>query len=157
MKKTHFKITDKTVKKPLLEMLPYLYLAEVHVDVFSGLLMKLCATNLLSKVSNANGVAGVELLDKEITASLDHAVYLVHDGAVHHVYHTLLPYGDAGRVGELYESLHYLCGCERKKDRGRWKWICKKRVKEREEKGKYRSEVLFMKLFISSRKELTNL
>lgn len=105
-------ITDKTVKL-LLKMLPDLYLAEVHVDVFSGLLVELCATNLFSKVSNANGVAGVELLDEEITAGLDHTVYLVHDSTVHHMDHTLLPYRNAGRVGELYESLHYLCGCER--------------------------------------------
>lgn len=88
----------------------FFYLAEVHVDVFSGFLVKLCATNLLCKAGDANGVAGVKLLDKEITASLDHTVYLVHDGAVHHVDHTLLPYGDAGGVGKLYESLHYLSG-----------------------------------------------
>ena len=95
-------ITDKTVEKLKL------YLAEVHVDVFSGLLVELRATDLLGKVGDADGVAGVELLDKEITAGLHHAVYLVHDGAVHHVNHALLPHGDAGCVGKLDQSVHNL-------------------------------------------------
>lgn len=83
-------------------------LAEVHVDVFSGLLVELRATNLLSEVSDAYRVAGVKLLDEKVTAGLDHAVYLIHDGAVHHVDHALFSYRDAGSVGELYEPLHYL-------------------------------------------------
>lgn len=84
------------------------YLAEVHVDVFTGLLVELHARNLLGEVGDADGVAGVELLDQEIAAGFDHAVYLVHDGAVHHVDHALLPYGDAGRVGELDQPVHHL-------------------------------------------------
>lgn len=100
-------ITEKTVEVSLETQLQ-LYLAEVHVDVFAGLLVELCAANLLSEVGDADGVARVELLDEEIAAGLDHAVYLVHDSAVHHVNHTLLPYGDAGRVGKLYQSVHNL-------------------------------------------------
>lgn len=84
------------------------YLAEIHVDVFAGLLVKLRATDLLGEVGNADGVAGVELLHQEIAAGLDHAVDLVHDGAVHHVNHALLPYRDAGCVGEFYQSVHHL-------------------------------------------------
>lgn len=85
-----------------------LYLAEVHVDVLAGLLVELHARDLLSEVGDADGVAGVELLHEEIAAGLDHAVDLVHDGAVHHMDHTLLPHRDAGGVGELYQSLHDL-------------------------------------------------
>lgn len=84
------------------------YLAEVHVNVFPGLLVELRAADLLSKVGDADGVAGVELLHQEIAAGLDHAVDLVHDGAVHHVNHALLPYRDAGCVGEFYQSVHNL-------------------------------------------------
>lgn len=138
-------------------MLPDLYLAEVHIDVFSGLLVKLCASNLLSKVSNANSIAGVELLDEKITAGLDHAVYLVHDGAVHHMDNTLLPYRDAGRVGKLYESLHHLCGCERRRRGGEGSRDKKKRVKmkmkEREgtrEEGKW-SKQTHVRMFLSIR------
>lgn len=84
------------------------YLAEVHVDVLAGLLVQLGAADLLGEVGDADGVAGVELLHQEVAAGLDHAVDLVHDGAVHHVDHALLPHGDAGRVGELYEAVHHL-------------------------------------------------
>lgn len=133
-------------------MLPCLYLAEVHVDVFSSLLVELCASNLLSKVSKANGVARVELLDEKITAGLDHAVYLVHDGAVHHVDHTLFSYRDAGCVGELYESLHYLNRCKGGKtgqDRSRAERKGEDRKKKKKEKrseneGKCVSEILFV-------------
>lgn len=97
--------TDQTSETQL-----HLYLAEVHVDVFAGLLVQFCATNLLSKVGNADGVAGVELLHEEIAAGLDHTINLVHDGAIHHVNYTLLSYGDAGRVGKLYQSVHDLNG-----------------------------------------------
>lgn len=78
-----------------------LYLAEVHVDIFSGFLVKLCAANLLGEVGDADGVAGVKLLYEEVTAGLDYAVDLVHDGAVHHMNHALFPHGDAGRVGKF--------------------------------------------------------
>lgn len=90
------------------EMLLKPYLAEVHVDVFSGLLVELCATDLLCKAGNANSVAGVKLLDEEITAGLDHAVYLVHDSTIHHMDDTLLTHRDAGCVGKLYQSVHNL-------------------------------------------------
>lgn len=102
------------------------HLAKVHVDVLSGLLVQLRAADLFSKVGDTDGVAGVQLLNKEITTGLDHAVYLVHDGAVHHVNHTLLPYRDAGRVGELDQSVHDL------KERGRKKR--KEGIKRRNEK-----------------------
>lgn len=84
------------------------HLAEVHVDVFTGLLVKLRAADLLREVGDADGVAGVQLLHQEIAAGLDHAVDLVHDGAVHHVDHALLPHRDAGRIGEFYQSVHNL-------------------------------------------------
>ena len=94
----------------LLEMLLDLHLAEVHVYVLSGLLVELCATDLLSKAGDANCVAWVQLLDQEVATGLDHAVYLVHDGTVHHMDHTLLPHRDAGCVGKLYQSVHNLDG-----------------------------------------------
>lgn len=83
-------------------------LTEVHVDVFSGLLMKLRAADLLGKVGDADGVAWVELLHEEIATGLHHAVDLVHDGPVHHVNHTLLTNRDARCVRELNEPPHDL-------------------------------------------------
>ena len=83
-------------------------LAEVHVDVLSGLLVQFSASDLLGEVGDANGIAGVQLRNQEVTASLHHAVDLVHDGAVHHMDHTLLAHRDAGGVGELYQPIHYL-------------------------------------------------
>lgn len=83
-------------------------LTEVHVDVFSGLLMKLRAADLLCKVGDADGVAWVELLHEEIATGLHHAVDLVHDSPVHHVNHTLLTNRDACRVCELNEPPHDL-------------------------------------------------
>lgn len=78
-----------------------LYLAEVHVDIFSGFLVKLCAANLFGKVGDADGIAGVKLLYEEVTAGLDYTVDLVHDGAIHHVNHALFPHRDAGCVGKF--------------------------------------------------------
>lgn len=72
--------------------------------------MELRATDLLSKAGDADGVAGVELLDEEVAASLDHTVYLIHDGAVHHMDDALLPHRDAGSVGKLNQSIHNLSG-----------------------------------------------
>lgn len=83
-------------------------LAEVHVDVLSGLLVQLGASDLLGEVGDADGVAGVQLLNQEVTAGLHHAVDLVHDGAVHHMDHALLTHRDAGGVGKLYQTIHYL-------------------------------------------------
>lgn len=96
-------------------MLLQFYLAEVHVDVFAGLLMELRAANLLCKVGDADSVTGVELLDQKIAAGLDYAVYLVHDCTVHHMNHTLLPHRDACCVCKLYQSVHYLNGRDRQR------------------------------------------
>lgn len=84
------------------------HLAEVHVDVLSGLLVKLCAANLLSEAGNADSIAWVKLLDQEVTTGLYYAVNLIHDGTIHHMDHTLFPHRDAGCVGEFYQSVHNL-------------------------------------------------
>ncbi len=70
--------------------------------------MKLHTADLLGEAGDADGVARVELQHEEITAGLDHAVDLVHDGPVHHVNHTLLTHRDARRVRELNEPVHDL-------------------------------------------------
>lgn len=84
------------------------HLTEVHVDVFSGLLMKLCAADLFGEAGDADGVTGVELLYEEIAASFDHAVDLIHDGTVHDVNYTLLSYRDARCVCKLDKPPHHL-------------------------------------------------
>lgn len=83
-------------------------LAEVHVDVLAGFLVQLSAANLLREVSDADGIARVQLLHQEITAGLHHAVDLIHHRSVHHVDNALLSDRDACRVGELYQAAHYL-------------------------------------------------
>ena len=84
------------------------YLAEIHIDVLPGLLVQLRAADLLGKVGDADGVAGVQLLHQEVAAGLDHAVDLVHDRTVHDVDHTLLPHRDAGSIGKLDQPFHHL-------------------------------------------------
>lgn len=70
--------------------------------------MQLGAADLLGEVSDADGVARVQLLHQEIAASLHHAVDLIHHGSVHHVDDALLSDGDTCRIGELYQAAHYL-------------------------------------------------
>lgn len=84
------------------------HLTEVHVDVFSGLLMELCAADLFSEAGDADGVTRVELLYEKITAGFDHAVDLIHDGTVHDVNHTLLSNRDARCVREFNKPCHHL-------------------------------------------------
>lgn len=79
----------------------------MHVDVLSCPLMQLSAADLLSKVGNANGIAGIQLLNQEVTAGFDHTVNLVHDSSIHNMQHALLAHRNGGRVGKLNEALHH--------------------------------------------------
>ena len=96
--------------------------------------MELRAADLLGEAGYADGVARVQLRNQEVAAGLNHAVDLVHDGAVHDVNHTLLPNRDAGRVGKLYQPAHHLRErrrdverekegfAERERKRKDWRW-----------------------------------
>lgn len=79
----------------------------MHVDIFPCPLVQFGTANLFSEVGDANGIAGVQLLHQKVTAGLHHTVYLVHDGPIHNMQHTLLAHGNGGGVGKFNEALHY--------------------------------------------------